>query len=32
VLNSMFTAPTVTGRDGNTVLSAHNAEVMELLR
>jgi D-aminopeptidase len=32
VLNSMFTAPTVTGRDGNTSESAHNDEVLRLLR
>jgi D-aminopeptidase len=32
VLNSMFTAPTVVGRDGNTSESAYNDEVMELLR
>ncbi len=31
VLNSMFTAPTVTGRDGNTVESAHSATVLDLL-
>jgi len=32
VLNSMFTAPTVVGRDGNTSESAHNDEVLGLLR
>ena len=32
VLNSMFTAPTVVGRDGNTSESAHNDEVLRLLR
>jgi D-aminopeptidase len=32
VLNSMFTAPTVIGRDGNTSESAHNDEVLGLLR
>jgi D-aminopeptidase len=31
VLNSMFTAPTVTGRDGNTSESAYNDDVMALL-
>ena len=31
VLNSMFTAPTVTGRDGNTAESAHSATVLDLL-
>src|SRR3954452_3679941 len=31
VLNSMFTAPTVTGRDGNTSESAHNDGVLGLL-
>jgi D-aminopeptidase len=31
VLNSMFTAPTVTGRDGNTVESAHQPAVLDLL-
>jgi D-aminopeptidase len=31
VLNSMFTAPTVTGRDGNTAETAHSATVLELL-
>jgi D-aminopeptidase len=31
VLNSMFTAPTVTGRDGNTVESAYNDEVLGLV-
>jgi D-aminopeptidase len=31
VLNSMFTAPTVTGRDGNVVESAHTAEVLDLV-
>jgi D-aminopeptidase len=31
VLNSMFTAPTVTGRDGNTVETAHSATVLDLL-
>jgi D-aminopeptidase len=30
VLNSMFTAPTVTGRDGNTSESAYNDRVLEL--
>jgi D-aminopeptidase len=30
VLNSMFTAPTVTGRDGNTSESANNDEVLRL--
>jgi len=32
VLNSMFTAPTVTGRDGNTSESAHTPAVLDLLR
>ena len=32
VLNSMFTAPTVTGRDGNTVESAYDDQVLGLLR
>jgi D-aminopeptidase len=32
VLNSMFTAPTVTGRDGNTSESAFTAAVLDLLR
>ena len=32
VLNSMFTAPTVVGRDGNTSESAHNDAVLALLR
>jgi D-aminopeptidase len=32
VLNSMFTAPTVVGRDGNTVESAYNDQVMAVLR
>jgi D-aminopeptidase len=31
VLNSMFTAPTVTGRDGNVVETAYNDEIMALL-
>ena len=31
VLNSMFTAPSVTGRDGNTAESAHSATVLDLL-
>ena len=31
VLNSMFSAPTVTGRDGNTSESAYNDEVLRLL-
>ena len=31
VLNSMFTAPTVTGRDGNTSETIHTAEIMALL-
>jgi D-aminopeptidase len=31
VLNSMFTAPTVTGRDGNTSESAHTRAVLDLL-
>ncbi len=31
VLNSMFTAPTVTGRDGNTSESAHNDAVLALV-
>jgi D-aminopeptidase len=32
VLNSMFTAPTVVGRDGNTSESAYNDEVLGLLQ
>ena len=32
VLNSMFGAVTVTGRDGNTVESAHAPAVLDLLR
>ena len=32
VLNSIFTAPTVTGRDGNTSVSAYNDDVLGLLR
>jgi D-aminopeptidase len=32
VLNSMFTAPTVTGRDGNTSETAHASAVLDLLR
>jgi D-aminopeptidase len=32
VLNSMFTAPTVTGRDGNTSESAHTPAGLDLLR
>jgi D-aminopeptidase len=32
VLNSMFTAPTVTGRDGNTSETAHASVVLDLLR
>ena len=32
VLNSMFTAPTTVGRDGNTSESLHSPEVLELLR
>lgn len=32
VLNSMFGAPTVIGRDGNTSESLHSPEVLELLR
>jgi D-aminopeptidase len=32
VLNSMFTAPTVVGRDGNTSESAYSDEVLGLLR
>jgi D-aminopeptidase len=32
VLNSMFTAPTVTGRDGNTAESANSSAVLDLLR
>ena len=32
VLNSMFTAPTVVGRDGNTSESAYNDEVLRLLQ
>ena len=31
VLNSMFTAPTTVGRDGNTSESAHSPEVLALL-
>ena len=31
VLNSMFTAPTTVGRDGNTSESLHSPEVLELL-
>jgi D-aminopeptidase len=31
VLNSMFTAPTVTGRDGNTSKTIHTPEIMGLL-
>jgi D-aminopeptidase len=31
VLNSMFTAPTVVGRDGNTSESAHSHVVLDLL-
>ncbi|MFC4784794.1 P1 family peptidase [Nocardioides sp. MAHUQ-72] len=31
VLNSMFTAPTTTGRDGNTSESLHSPEVLALL-
>jgi D-aminopeptidase len=31
VLNSMFTAPTVVGRDGNTSESLHSAEVLALI-
>jgi D-aminopeptidase len=31
VLNSMFTAPTVTGRDDNTSETAHTAAVLDLL-
>ena len=31
VLNSIFTAPTVVGRDGNTSESAHTAAVLDLL-
>jgi D-aminopeptidase len=31
VLNSLFTAPTVVGRDGNTSESLHSPEVLELL-
>ena len=31
VLNSMFTAPTVVGRDGNISESAHNDEVLALI-
>ncbi len=31
VLNSMFTAPTVVGRDGNTSESAHSPAVLDLL-
>ncbi|HEY2877279.1 P1 family peptidase [Nocardioides sp.] len=32
VLNSMFTAPTVSGRDGNTSETAHTPAVLDLLR
>jgi D-aminopeptidase len=32
VLNSMFTAPTVAGRDGNVSETAHNDQVLGLLR
>jgi D-aminopeptidase len=32
VLNSIFTAPTVVGLDGNTSESAYNDDVMGLLR
>jgi D-aminopeptidase len=32
VLNSMFTAPTVVGRDGNASETAHTPAVLELLR
>ena len=32
VLNSMFTSPTVVGRDGNTSETAHTPAVLELLR
>jgi D-aminopeptidase len=32
VLNSMFTAPTVTGRDGNTSETANASAVLDLLR
>jgi D-aminopeptidase len=32
VLNSMFTAPTVVGRDGNTSESLHSPDVLALLR
>jgi D-aminopeptidase len=32
VLNSIFTAPTVVGRDGNVSETAHNPEVLGLLR
>ena len=32
VLNSMFTAPTVVGRDGNTSESAHTATVLRPAR
>jgi len=31
VLNSMFTAPTVVGRDGNTSASAHDDQVLRLI-
>ena len=31
VLNSMFTAPTVTGRDGNTSETIHTPEILDLL-
>ncbi len=31
VLNSMFTAPTVTGRDGNVVETANSATVLDLV-
>ena len=32
VLNSMLTAPTTVGRDGNTSESAHQPAVLDLLR
>jgi len=32
VLNSMFTAPTVTGREGNTSETIHTPEILALLR
>ena len=32
VLNSMFTAPTVVGRDGNTSETIHSPELLDLLR